>query len=112
MSAKQQRSKAVDVPVDELVELAQDPQAFDRMIAEFVRVRESAHDRERQAVAAEAQLEGSRRALQDARAALDRDTDRAKKELDDREADLDQREAELQPRELRIEEFQRKIRAA
>jgi len=51
----------------DLVALATDPKAFDRMIAELVRVRESAHDRERQAVAGEKALEESEKALAVAR---------------------------------------------
>ncbi len=112
MSAKQQRSGAVDLPAEDLVTVAADPKAYDRRIAELVRVRESAHDRERQATAAEAQLEGSRRALQDAREALDRDITQTRKELSAREAACAEREAALEPREARIEKFNRMIATA
>ena len=64
---------AVDMTASDLVALATDPKAFDRMIAELVRVRESAHDRERQAVAGEKALEESEKALAVAREALERD---------------------------------------
>ncbi len=112
MSAKQ-RSGAVGVPAEELVGLAASfPEAFDRKIAELVRVRESAHDRERQATAAEAKLEESELALKVAREALDRDVALARKELSDREAACAEREAALEPREARIAKFNKMIKAA
>ena len=110
MSAKQ-RSGAADVSADELVAAA-DPVAYDQLIKELVRTRESAHDRERQATAAEGQLEGSRRALQDARSALDRDIHQTRKELSAREAAVAAAEAALEPREARLAEFQKQIDAA
>ena len=112
MTAKQQRSGAADVPVEDLVGLATDPKAFDRKIAEIVAARESAHDRERRAEAAEKKLEESEKALAAATAALERDLAQARKELDAREAAVAEREAVLQPREARIADFQRKIDAA
>ena len=111
MSAQQQRSKAVDVSADELVAAA-DPVAYDQLIKELVRTRESAHDRERQATAAEGQLEGSRRALQDARSALDRDITQTRKSLAEREAACAAKEGEIEQREARITAFQKQINAA
>ena len=111
MSAKQ-RSGAVDVPADDLVTVAADPKAFDRKIAALVAARESAHDRERRAVAAEKALEETELALRVAKEALERDAARLRKDLDAREAAVAEREAAVVPRELRIEEFQRMINAA
>ncbi len=89
-SQSEQRSGAADVPADELVGLAASPEAFDRKIAEIVAARESAHDRERRAVAAE----------------------KIRKELSTREAAVAEREAALEPREARIEKFNRMIATA
>ncbi len=100
------------VPADELAELAQDPKAFDRKIAELVRVRESAHDRERRAVAAELALEKHELALKAARDALDRDITQTRKELSTRETACAAKEAELEQREARIEKFNRMIATA
>ncbi len=103
---------AVDMTASDLVDLATDPKAFDRKIAELVRVRESAHDRERQATAAEKKLEESETALKVAREALDRDITQARKELDTREAACAEREAALEPREARLAKFNKMIKAA
>ena len=82
MSAQtQERSGAVDAEAADLVAIASDPKAFDRKIAEIVAARESAHDRERRAVAAEKKLEASELALKVAREALERDAARLRKEL-------------------------------
>ncbi len=113
MSArKQERSGAVDAEAGDLVDLATDPKAFDRKIAEIVAARESAHDRERRAVAAEKKLEESETALKVAREALDRDITQARDLLSAREAAVAEREAALEPREARIEKFNRMIATA
>ena len=113
MSAQaQERSGAVDAEAADLVAVAQGPAAVDKLIAEIVRTRESAHDRERRAVAAEKKLEESELALKVARQALDRDVALARKELDKREAACAEREAALEPREARIEKFNRMIATA
>jgi hypothetical protein len=54
---------AVDMTASDLVALAQNPAAFDKLIKEIVAARESAHDRERRAVTAEASLEAEKTAL-------------------------------------------------
>ena len=60
---------AVDMTASDLVALAQNPAAFDKLIKEIVAARESAHDRERRAVTAEASLEAEKTALAAARPA-------------------------------------------
>ncbi len=111
MTAKKERSGAASATGEELLAVT-DAAKYDELLKELIRVRESAHDRERQATAAEAQLEGSRRALQDAREALDRDITQTRKELDAREAACAEREAALEPREARIAKFNKMIKAA
>ena len=89
---------AADMTASELM-AAQDPKQFDGMIAELVRVRESAHDRERQATAAEAQLEEKEAAIKVATSALDRDAVKVRKEFDAREAAIAEREAKQADRD-------------
>ena len=103
---------AVDMTASDLVALAQNPAAFDKLIKEIVAARESAHDRERRAVTAEASLEAEKTALAAARGALERDITQARKELDKREAACAEREAALEPREARIAKFNKMIKAA
>ena len=103
---------AVDMTASDLVTVAADPKAFDKMIAEIVAARESAHDRERRALAAEAKLEAHELALKVAREALERDLAQAKKSLSTREAACAAKEAELEQREAKIAKFNRMIKAA
>ncbi len=112
MTAKQRRSGAVDAESADLLAVARDNKAYDKIIKEIVAARESAHDRERRAQAAEASLEESETALKVAREALDRDITQARKELDTREAACAEREAALEPREARIAKFNKMIKAA
>ncbi len=113
MSAQsEQRSGAANAEAGDLVAVAKDPAAYDKLIKEIIAARESAHDRERRAVAAEKKLEESETALKVAREALDRDITQARKELDAREAACAEREAALEPREARITAFQKQINAA
>lgn len=106
-----ERSGAAAVSADDLV-TAQDSKAYDKLIAEIVAARESSHDRERRAQAAEAKLEASEKALATATRALERDLDRAKRGLDEREAAVAAKEGELERREAKVAEFNRMIQAA
>ena len=113
MSAQSEpRSGAANAEAGDLVDLATDPKAFDRKIAEIVAARESAHDRERRALAAEAKLEASEKALAAASEALARDLAQAKRGLDEREAAVAAKEGELERREAKVAEFNRMIQAA
>ena len=113
MSARtQERSGAVSADAADLVAVATDPAAVDRIIKDIVQKRESAHDRERRAQAAEAKLEASEKALAAATEALDRDIAQARKDLDTREAACAAKEADLEQREARIEKFNRMIATA
>jgi hypothetical protein len=112
MPAKQQRSGAANAAAGDLVAIAEDPAAFDKMIAEVNAARESAHDRERQAVAAEKRLAETEAAIKVARQALERDAASIREGLAEREAACAEREAALQPREARLEKFHKMIRAA
>ena len=86
---------AADMTASELLAVAKDPDAYDKLIKEIVAVREGAHDRQRLAEAAEKQLEETQAALKVATEALDRDAAKMRKEFDAREAALVQREAEF-----------------
>ncbi len=103
---------AVDMTAPELMAVAKDPAAFDKIIKEIVRTRESAHDRERRAVAAEKKLEESELALKVAREALERDVTQAREELSEREAAVAAKEADLVAREARVAKFNKLIEAA
>ena len=112
MPVKQQRSGAANAEAGDLVAVAKDPAAYDKLIKQIVAARESSHDRERRAQAAEASLEAEKTALAAATEAFQRDITQARKELDAREAAVAAKEAELEPREARIAAFQRQINAA
>ena len=97
---------AANMTASELL-AAQDPEQFDGKIAEFVATRESAHDRERRAVAAEAKLEERETALRVATEAFDRDAAKVRKQFDEREAAVAAKEAELEPKVIMVEEFKK-----
>ena len=96
----------------ELMAVATDPAAFDKIIKEIVQKRESAHDRERRAQAAEAKLEASEKVLAAATEALDRDIAQARKSLSEREAVVAAKEVEIEQREARIARFNQMIATA
>ena len=107
MTEPQRRpSGAADMTASELM-AAQDPKQFDGKIAEFVATRESAHDRERRALAAEAKLEERETAIRVAHEAFDRDAAKVRKQFDEREAALVAKEADLEPKVVMVEEFKK-----
>ncbi len=106
MSAQaQERSGAANAEAGDLVAVAKDPAAYDKLIKQIVAARESSHDRERRAQAAEASLEAEKTALAAATEAFQRDLDRAKKALSEREAACAAKEAEIEQREARIDQY-------
>ena len=98
---------AADMTASELLAVAKDPDAYDKLIKEIVAAREGAHDRERRAEAAEAKLEEHEAALKAATEALDRDAAKTRKGFDEREAALVAKEADLEPKVAMVEDFKK-----
>ncbi len=113
MSAQaQQRSGAVDAEAADLVALASDPKAYDRIVKDISDRRAAMRLAERNAKEAEAALEAHEAALKAATEALERDAEKIRKELSTREAAVAAKEAEIEEREGKIARFNQMIEAA
>ena len=103
---------AVDAEAGDLVALASDPKAYDRIVKDISDRRAAMRLAERNAKEAEAKLEETEAALKVAKEALERDAARLREELDAREAACAAKEADLVAREARIAKFNKMIKAA
>ena len=108
----EQRSGAVDADVADLVAVATDPAAVDRIIKDISDRRAAMRLAERNAKEAEAKLEAHEAALKAATEALERDAEKIRKELSTREAAVAAKEAEIEEREAKIARFNQMIEAA
>ena len=98
----QKRSGALDAESADLLAMARDDKAYDKLIAGIVAAREGAHDRERLAQAAEAKLAEERADFEAAQNAAEesikRDSAAVRQELDGRANDLSSLASQLDAR--------------